>query len=205
MENIKRKTLLFVKPKEIRGKAFIFGEEVSNMKDIEEIYEEEVLDKKLEDYDYVVDCCAVGDENHLYNMVKPRVSRYGEDILFINEPNFKYINFNYLALFERALYLPQEVLEKNRIFARQEAIINFITKIYNSAMNKKMETGTTNEKILAMGVKINELLKINSSKEYVLVNDLSGVVNKANTEYITLQELGMIGEIQKRVLLSMKA
>jgi hypothetical protein len=56
-----------------------------------------------------------------------------------------------------------------------------------------------------MGVKINELLKINSSKEYVLVNDLSGVVNKANTEYITLQELGMIGEIQKRVLLSMKA
>ena len=72
-------------------------------------------------------------------------------------------------------------------------------------MNKKMETGTTNEKILAMGVKINELLKINSSKEYVLVNDLSGVVNKANTEYITLQELGMIGEIQKRVLLSMKA
>lgn len=197
---MEKKVFLYIKPRKIEGRDFVFSEQKSNIKNTEEIFQDQLNDIDFKNYEYIIDCCKADDTNDLYSLLKGRVSSFREDILYINERDIKYINFDYFSIFEQSLYFTQELIIKNKIMEKQEIILDFVTRIYNSAIREQAQNGTENQKRLAIGIKLNEFLKLNSAKEYILVNDLSQVIQKANTEFITVNELTVIGEIQKRAL-----
>lgn len=197
---MEKKVFLYIKPRKIEGRDFVFSEQKSNIKNTEEIFQDQLNDIDFKNYEYIIDCCKADDTNDLYSLLKGRVSSFREDILYINERDIKYINFDYFSIFEQSLYFTQELIVKNKIMEKQEIILDFVTRIYNSAIREQAQNGTENQKRLAIGIKLNEFLKLNSAKEYILVNDLSQVIQKANTEFITVNELTVIGEIQKRAL-----
>lgn len=201
---MEKKVFLYIKPRKIEGRDFVFSEQKSNIKNTEEIFQDQLNDIDFKNYEYIIDCCKADDTNDLYSLLKGRVSSFREDILYINERDIKYINFDYFSIFEQSLYFTQELIVKNKIMEKQEIILDFVTRIYNSAIREQAQNGTENQKRLAIGIKLNEFLKLNSAKEYILVNDLSQVIQKANTEFITVNELTVIGEIQKRALETFK-
>lgn len=201
---MEKKVFLYIKPRKIEGRDFVFSEQKSNIKNTEEIFQDQLNDIDFKNYEYIIDCCKADDTNDLYSLLKGRVSSFREDILYINERDIKYINFDYFSIFEQSLYFTQELIVKNKIMEKQEIILDFVTRIYNSAIREQAQNGTENQKRLAIGIKLNEFLKLNSAKEYILVNDLSQVMQKANTEFVTINELTVVGEIQKRALETFK-
>lgn len=201
---MEKKVFLYIKPRKIEGRDFVFSEQKSNIKNTEEIFQDQLNDIDFKNYEYIIDCCKADDTNDLYSLLKGRVSSFREDILYINERDIKYINFDYFSIFEQSLYFTQELIVKNKIMEKQEIILDFVTRIYNSAIREQAQNGTENQKRLAIGIKLNEFLKLNSAKEYILVNDLSQVTQKANTEFVTINELTVVGEIQKRALETFK-
>lgn len=201
---MEKKVFLYIKPRKIEGRDFVFSEQKSNIKNTEEIFQDQLNDIDFKNYEYIIDCCKADDTNDLYSLLKGRVSSFREDILYINERDIKYINFDYFSIFEQSLYFTQELIVKNKIMEKQEIILDFVTRIYNSAIREQSQNGTENQKRLAIGIKLNEFLKLNSAKEYILVNDLSQVMQKANTEFVTINELTVVGEIQKRALETFK-
>lgn len=201
---MEKKVFLYIKPRKIEGRDFVFSEKTSNIKNTEEIFQDQLNDIDFKNYEYIIDCCKADDTNDLYSLLKGRVSSFREDILYINERDIKYINFDYFSIFEQSLYFTQELIVKNKIMEKQEIILDFVTRIYNSAIREQAQNGTESQKRLAVGIKLNEFLKLNSAKEYILVNDLSQVMQKANTEFITINELTVVGEIQKRALETFK-
>ncbi len=201
---MEKKVFLYIKPRKIEGRDFVFSEQKSNIKNTEEIFQDQLNDIDFKNYEYIIDCCKADDTNDLYSLLKGRVSSFREDILYINERDIKYINFDYFSIFEQSLYFTQELILKNKIMEKQEIILDFVTRIYNSAIREQAQNGTENQKRLAIGIKLNEFLKLNSAKEYILVNDLSQVMQKANTEFVTINELTVVGEIQKRALETFK-
>ena len=162
---MEKKVFLYIKPRKIEGRDFVFSEQKSNIKNTEEIFQDQLNDIDFKNYEYIIDCCKADDTNDLYSLLKGRVSSFREDILYINERDIKYINFDYFSIFEQSLYFTQELIVKNKIMEKQEIILDFVTRIYNSAIREQAQNGTENQKRLAIGIKLNEFLKLNSAKE----------------------------------------